>query len=177
VTKFPALAPELLPSLQRRAIRPHHTNEGQINLDAFDDAESDFQTFRETVLTDCLGACWIAYGTNYMNSCTCAVEEFCANAESNNHSMQLEAALFCLEAVAPVAQAKDQNFQYNGQLERIHAAVQKKPRSLVDNALTFQQLCCFTRAVRCYVVFYGQNVYLTFCQLKVRRLVCMSRET
>jgi hypothetical protein len=149
VSRFPALAPELLPSLQRRAIRPHQTSTGQIHLEAFDDAESDFQTFRETVLTDCLRACWIAYGSNYMNSCTCAVEEFCANAESNNQSMQLEAALFCLEAISSTALAKDRNFQYNEQLERIYAAIQKRPRSLVDNFLTFQQLCQFIRAVRC----------------------------
>ena len=115
------LATQWLPTLQRRAIIPHHPpsyNEDSNNavvqvrpsslLMASDICFVEFEEFlyqfRETVLKDALNACYGIHSEYYLASCTAAIEEFCvsdaAGTDGEQTSFHLEAALFCLVAVS-----------------------------------------------------------------------------
>lgn len=60
----------------------------------------EFQRFRAFQLTDVLLACYRSNRAYYVESCASAVEEFCASAVNPQLPYQLEAALFCLSAIA-----------------------------------------------------------------------------
>jgi hypothetical protein len=145
-----SLPPQLLPLLQRRAITPHHVISGSPSLSASDTCGvnfHDFQLFRETVLTEALIACYEGDKDNYMDSCTSAVEEFCSETASSHVSLHLEAALFCLAAVADEALAGKGMTSHSPQLERCTTALSGKPSSLMANPLTLAQMCSFIRKV------------------------------
>ena len=149
--RMPHLAQELLPTLQRRAITPHCLRHGRLSLDAADICGvsfHEFQNFRANVLTDSLVLCWKAYGNHFMDSCTSAVEEFCAVTSSNGVSLQLEAALFCIERVADEALALHDSFPHDEQMKRLVSALSLKPPSLMVNSLTRERMCRFLRKVR-----------------------------
>mmetsp|Transcript_22212 Transcript_22212/g.61835 ORF Transcript_22212/g.61835 Transcript_22212/m.61835 type:complete len:1475 (-) Transcript_22212:116-4540(-) len=117
------LATEWLPTLQRRAIIPHHPksaivlssstnssgegNEGTYIplLNASDVCFVEFEEFidgfRDAVLADALNACYGVHSEYYLASCTAAIEEFCVgDVATEQTSFHLEAALFCLAVVA-----------------------------------------------------------------------------
>lgn len=146
----PSLAQELLPILQRRAITPHHLQDGIIRLDALDLCGvtfQEFQNFRETVLSEALVVCWRGYGGHFMDSCTSAVEEFCSFSSSGNVSLQLEAALFCIEQIAKEALDARRQFAHNEQMARLLSALPTKPPSLMANHVTRERMCRFIRKV------------------------------
>lgn len=150
---IPSLAQELLPTLQRRAITPHHLNDGFIGLDASDLCGvtfHEFQNFRSTVLSEALIVCWRGYGDHFMDSCTSAVEEFCSSSSSVNVSLPLEAALFCIEQVAAEALNSHRPFAHTEQMRRLLAALPAKPPSLLSNPLTRERMCRFLRKVRSF---------------------------
>ncbi|ACI64744.1 predicted protein [Thalassiosira pseudonana CCMP1335] len=92
------LSMRLLPLLQGKAIIPFHVITGK------DGFLEDYTAFRERVLSDALIACYAGCGTFYLDSCASAIEEFCQILPNTNPSehlpYQLEAALFCMVAVA-----------------------------------------------------------------------------
>eukprot|EP00536_Pseudo-nitzschia_multiseries_P000220 jgi/Psemu1/321499/estExt_fgenesh1_pg.C_30069 len=117
------LATEWLPTLQRRAIIPHHpksavflsspTNTSDKGNDdeyipllnasdvCFVEFEEFVDGFRDTVLADALNACYGVHAEYYLASCTAAIEEFCVgDVASEQTSFHLEAALFCLAVVS-----------------------------------------------------------------------------
>jgi hypothetical protein len=147
------LGMQLLPLLQRRAITPHHIISGEPYLAASDICGvnfHEFQIFRDTVLTEALLACYQGNSINYMDSCTSAVEEFCSENASSQVSLHLEAALFCLAAVADLALGITDGgtFAHASQLERCTSALAAKPSSMMSNPLTLAQMCRFLRKVR-----------------------------
>jgi hypothetical protein len=148
---LPSLSQELLPVLQRRAIIPHHLNGGHIKLDVSDlcgVSFHDFQSFRMTVLSEALVACWKECGDHYMDSCTSAVEEFCAVLSPIDVSLQLEAALFCIEQISTVALEDDRRIvSLNDQMKRLLSVFPIKPPSLVSVPLTRERTCCLIRKV------------------------------
>ncbi len=114
------LATQWLPTLQRRAIIPHHPKNSAIlsssSNDQVDDSDipllaasdvsfvefEEFLTgFRETVLAEALNACYSIHSEYYVASCTAAIEEFCVgDVVTEQTSFHLEAALFCLAEVS-----------------------------------------------------------------------------
>jgi hypothetical protein len=147
---IPSLPRELLPTLQRRAITPHHVQDGLIRLDASDTCGvtyHEFKNFRSAVLSDALIACWRGCSDHFMDSCTSAVEEFCTPLSACNVSLQLEAALFCLEQIARAVLNGQSEFLYQDQLKRIFLALPAKPPSLMANPLTREGMCRFVRKV------------------------------
>lgn len=147
-----SLGLQLLPLLQRRAITPHHIIAGAPYLAASDICGvnfHEFQIFRDNVLADALAACYEGNSANYMDSCTSAVEEFCSESASSQVSLHLEAALFCLAAVAEIVVSKEGGISTHGpQLERCTSALAAKPSSMMSNPLTLAQMCRFLRKVR-----------------------------
>lgn len=148
-----SLGLQLLPLLQRRAITPHHIIAGAPYLAASDICGvnfHEFQIFRDTVLADALAACYEGNSVNYMDSCTSAVEEFCSESASSQVSLHLEAALFCLAAVADIVVSNAQGgiSSHSPQLERCTSALAAKPSSMMTNPLTLAQMCRFLRKVR-----------------------------
>jgi hypothetical protein len=117
------LATQWLPTLQRRAIIPHHPNSTAIlssssnkqteNSDGtyipllaasdicYVEFEEFVDRFRETVLVEALNACYRIHSEYYLASCTAAIEEFCVgDVATEQTSFHLEAALFCLAVVS-----------------------------------------------------------------------------
>lgn len=116
------LATEWLPTLQRRAIIPHHpkstsllssSNSASKTSDieyspllnasdiSFVEFEEFMDRFRDTVLADALNACYSVHSEYYLASCTAAIEEFCTgDVATEQTSFHLEAALFCLSVVS-----------------------------------------------------------------------------
>jgi len=151
IPTMPSLAHELLPTLQRRAITPHCLRNGRISLDAADVcgvSYDEFQNFRENVLKEALVLCWRAHGNHFMDSCTSAVEEFCSVSSSNGVSLQLEAALFCIEKIADEALDSHNAFPHHEQMKRLLSALSLKPASLMINSLSRERMCSFLRKVR-----------------------------
>jgi hypothetical protein len=145
------LSNQLLPTLQRRAITPHHFVNGVPCLAASDICGVDydeFQNFRETALAEALTACWKDNRDNFMASCTSAIEEFCSSTAAAQVSFHLEAALFCLASVAEEALGTDRGVShYSAQLQRCTTSLAAKPTSLTSNPLTLAQMCRFLRKV------------------------------
>ena len=100
VQKDQDLATRLLPHLQQKAIIPIH-------LVADDGGLYDYMNFRERVLDNGLIACFTGAPPFYLQSCGAAIDEFCKHqANSQQISFQLEAALYCMIAVS-VKASKD----------------------------------------------------------------------
>jgi hypothetical protein len=151
VPLVPSLAHEVLPALQRRAIIPHHTIDNGFDLDAPDICGVnlyDFQVFRDQVLGEALVVCWKQGGDHYMDSCTSAVEEFCLTSSSEHVSLQLEAALFCVEVIADEIYASLNVFPHDSQLKRLLDALSSKPKSLMANHVTRETMCRFLKKVK-----------------------------
>lgn len=144
-----SLPNDVLPVLQRKAIIPHHVRDGKINLDTSDICGAsfhDFQSFRMTVLSEALVACWRESGDHYMDSCTSAVEEFCSVLSSTDVSLQLEAAIFCIEQVSSTClKGQNVNMMFDNQMKRIFSVVPAKPPSLMSNPITRERMCRFIR--------------------------------
>lgn len=145
VSVIPALAEELLPILQRRAIIPHRLRDCRLSLDASDLCGvnfHEFQNFRENVLVDALVACWKTYADQFMDSCTSAVEEFCSGTSLPvDVSLQLEAALFCLEKVA----TEVTNYSH---IKRVFLALTTRTRMVCVNPFTRLRM---SKLVRAYI--------------------------
>ena len=149
------LAHQLLPILQRRAITPHQFGGSEGNFPSLVVATDhlcgvnihDFQLFRETALSESLVACWNAVShEHYFASCTAAIEEFCSVTATVQVSFHLEAALFCMEAVAEEALAGGgTGADFSSFLERCSTALGLKPESLSSNPFTLAQACRFVR--------------------------------
>jgi hypothetical protein len=156
-----------LPILQHRAIIPHITNGGLPSVEASEVCGVDineFDSFRSTILSNALVSCYKRSPDCYMNSCTTAVEEFCTAPPTVKTSFQLEAALYCLGAVASdsisvgqilmtpsnavVDDNRDMNNTTKNQLSRCTAQLEKKPVSVTANPLTLAQTCRFVGKVR-----------------------------
>lgn len=145
------LSHQLLPVLQGRAIAPHQfvngTTPSIVPKDGTAVDFSEFERFRENLLKDALVACWKAYNSTFMASCTAAVEEFCSPTASIHVSFHLEAAIFCLAAVSEeVVNASEVNSIPH--LEKVIRALSSKPESLFGNPLTLAQACKFLDKVR-----------------------------
>jgi hypothetical protein len=175
------LANQLLPILQRRAIAPHHFVNGVPSLVASDICGvnfHEFEIFRETILKDSLVACWKPNEEYYFASCTAAIEEFCSTHASAQVSFHLEAALFCMGAVAEETMAgTDGRSSHSAYLLRCTAALGGKPQSLTSNPLTLTQACHFVRKVSpassIGYVFRGSRTHNSArCLCIVRKMVC-----
>lgn len=150
VAGMPSLTPELLPMLQRQAILPHVVHDGTISFASHDACgvnATEFRAFREDVLSDALVACWRANSTHYMESCTSAVEEFCAERSSVEVSLQLEAALFCIEIVSAGGIGEAGAYPHGAEMGRVLSALSLKSPSLMMNALTRARACRMLRMV------------------------------
>ena len=147
----PTLPLDILPVLQRRAIIPHHLRRGEIDLDAIDLCGvnlHDFQTFRLSVLSDTLSACWAKSDEHYMDSCTSAIEEFCCTTSSVDVSLQAEAALFCIEQISwDTTGEAQEKFPAINVMGRLVTALLCNPPSVMSNPLTRESMCRFVRKV------------------------------
>jgi hypothetical protein len=169
--KDETFALRLLPILQHRAIVPHVLDSGNPSLAASEVCGVDtfeFESFRSTVLNMALKSCYRKNEDYYMNSCSVAVEEFCKAAPTVKTSFQLEAALYCLGAVAGESIAGGQarltkefiaenvssdmsNIKKN-QLARCSQLLEMKPVCMTANPLTLSQACRFIgKHVKWYV--------------------------
>lgn len=152
----------LLPILQHRAIVPHVLDSGNPSLAASEVCGVDtfeFENFRSTVLSIALKSCYRNNEDYYMNSCSVAVEEFCTAAPTVKTSFQLEAALYCLGAVADESIAdgqalltkehiaenasSDMGNTNKNQLARCTQLLEMKPVCMTANPLTLSQACRF----------------------------------
>lgn len=144
----------LLPILQRRAIAPYTLTEDYPSLNASDVygvSFNEFENFRETVMTDALVACFRQNPDQYMESCTAAMEEFCAASPSHDISFRIEAALFCLSAVAEnmLASTLQDNSVAEGAVppsDRILRCTQllgTKPVCVLTSPFAVAQMCNF----------------------------------
>lgn len=156
---FPA---RLLPLLQHRAIIPYVLNGPAPSLAASATSGVDFyefENFRQNILVEALVACYEQNPSYYMDSCTSAVEEFCSSSATVEVSFQLEAALFCLTAVAitvtgPSKKEGQGEGNHNDQLSRCTKALATKPAFLPANPLALAQLNRFLGMVRHRVQIY-----------------------
>jgi len=140
--------PRLLPLLQHRAIIPYVLNGSVPSLAASSSSGVDFyefENFRQNVLVEALQRCYEQNSKYYMDSCTSAVEEFCSSSATVEVSFQLEAALFCLSAVAlsvnsPLKKNCQKGDIHARQLSRCTTALSTKPVFLPANPLALAQL-------------------------------------
>lgn len=154
VLKMPSLGPELLPILQRRAIIPHIFTRNLISFSvpSFCDINySEFLRFRDDVLKRALLACWKQNSSYFVESCASAVEEFCSTASSVEVSLQLEAALFCIEIIGPEDARDSEGVPHADQLSQIISAIALKPQSLMLNPLTLAKACQMMKTVSFYL--------------------------
>lgn len=134
---------EALPVLQRRAIVPHDITDDvmAVETESYADVSfEDFLDFREHVLRDALVECWKTDGQGFFDSCTSAVEEFCAKDSSLDVSFFLEAAIFCIEAVGSKVMSSHHPFAQTEQLKRCTQALASRPNSLLTNPLTLSRM-------------------------------------
>ena len=155
--------PRMLPLLQHRAIIPYVLVGPAPTLNTVEACGVDFiecMSFRENVLADVLVACFHQNRKYYMDSCTSAIEEFCNSPSTVEVSFQLEAALFCLNAVAVEVTsnaAKDQGSgsyesnEFDQQLLVCINSLAKKPSCLAANPLALAQLNRFLGVVSLFV--------------------------
>lgn len=143
----------LLPVLQRRAIIPHYIQQGgDLSLSAYDLCGvtfHEFDNFRSVVLTEALRVCWEIDGLRYMDSCTAAVEEFCSAPPSPELSLQLEAALFCMDVVLLNVLDTPKPIRHSKQLHQCFVSLQRRPMALFSNPLTLSRMCHFIQRVSC----------------------------
>jgi hypothetical protein len=148
-----ALASSLLPVLQRRAIVPHIIMPtGHLSLTADELCGvtfQEFESFRGGVLTEILLLCWRIDPQNFMDSCTAAVEEFCyAEHISSELTLQLEAALFCVEVVSREVTSSGSTVPHPEQFKRIVSAIGARPAVIFSNPLTLCRMCIVIQQVR-----------------------------
>lgn len=186
------LVHQLLPILQGRAITPHkftNDDDGQMIIPSIQpqsgcDGFTGFDQFRNTTLTECLQACWQVQPKIYLSSCAAAIDEFCRSA-SIQVSFHLEAALFCMNAVA-IEQAlflssrsgsrsgggdptSDMMMMVSPYLGECMAALSTKPASLMSNPLTLAQACRFVDKVcthicgNCYTLSFSIWLFTFWC--------------
>lgn len=152
VSVLPEITTDVLRTLQRRAIISYHQKpDGSISFSASDICGvhfEEFQTFRETSLSETLIACWRVNGEGYMTSCTTAVEEFCAAQARVDVCLGLEAAIYCIEAVAAISLESNTPYTYTNHLKRCFNALSLKPASLTGNPLTLARACSLAKMVR-----------------------------
>lgn len=129
------LSTKLLPFLQGKAIIPFHL------VDNDDGGLEDYINFRERVLTDGLAGCLAGCGVFFLQSCSSAIEEFCQANPSAHLPYQLEAALFCMVAVAPKAIKTLEKRDLCTQLERIMSALSKKSSTITSHPLVIMKTC------------------------------------
>ena len=168
VLKMPSLGPDLLPILQRRAIIPHIFTKGLISFSvpSFCDINySEFLIFRGDVLRRALLACWKSNGSYFVESCASAVEEFCSTTSSVEVSLQLEAALFCIEIIGPEATRISEGFPHADQLSQVISALSLRPQSLMLNPLTLARACRMMRTVSYNLCFSSSKfTFLNMCE-------------
>ena len=146
------LSMRLLPLLQGKAIIPFYLISGE-QRDIHEDLE-DYMQFRERVLVEALKACYAGCGSFYLESCASAIEEFSMASSSPHLPYQLEAALFCMVAVAERATKKFQEKSLAekqsicSQLEIIVSALAKNNFSTTSNPLVMAKMCRFISEVR-----------------------------
>lgn len=151
ISRMPSLGPELLPILQRRAIIPHIFTSGLISFSvpSFCDINyPEFLRFREDILRGGLLECWKANTLFFVESCASAVEEFCSSTSSVEVSLQLEAALFCIEIIGPNSMDISGSVPHADHLSQIISALALKPQSLMLNPLTLARACRMMKKVR-----------------------------
>lgn len=147
------LSPEgFLPSLQRRAIIPHQISpNGMLSLSAYDVCGAsfhEFMSFREHLLVDALLLCWGANVLTYLDSCAAAVEEFCTEQPTSELSLQLEAAIFCIETVAASSLDLGVPCPYSDHFKRCIVALRSLPTVLTSNPLTMSRFFLLLGKVR-----------------------------
>lgn len=141
------LSIRLLPLIQGKAIIPFHVITGK------DGFLEDYTAFRERVLSDALIACYAGCGAFYLDSCASAIEEFCQIQPDTNPSehlpYQLEAALFCMVAVADKVRKNSREKESSCiQLERIVVALTKDEFRTTKNPLAMAKMCRYINVVR-----------------------------
>jgi hypothetical protein len=144
----------LLSALQRRAIIPHLFETGTLSLKATDScgvALEEFLSFRANCLSEALIACCAADSHKYIDSCTSAVEEFCTETQFVDTSLQLEAALYCLEVVANDLEVSSYHHDH---FLRLLRALQTNSPSLLSNPITLSQMCRVLRKVSTISIYF-----------------------
>ena len=131
------LSTKLLPFLQGKAIIPFHL------IDNDDGGLEDFINFRERVLADGLAGCFAGSSAFFLQSCSSAIEEFCQANPSAYLPYQLEAALFCMVAIAEKAIKTSDISNLSVQLERILSALVKSPSTTISHPLVMMKTCRF----------------------------------
>lgn len=169
-------AASLLPVLQRRAIIPHLVMpSGDLTLTAHElcgVSFQEFERFRDGILTDFLLVCWKIDPESFMDSCTAAVEEFCfAQHISPELSLQLEAALFCVEVISREAMSSGSMISHPDQFNRIVSAIGARPAAIFSNPLTLSRMCLVIQQVCCRNVF----VRSMSCEVEVSVVVSHSQ--
>lgn len=164
--RIPSLGPALLPILQRRAIVPHIFTSNLISFSVppFCDINyPEFLRFRKDILREALLACWKSNVSYFVESCASAVEEFCCSTSTVEVSLQLEAALFCIEIIGPVSDIV-WSIPHADQLSQVISALSLKPHSLMFNPLTLARACRMLKTVRydsCCVPFFVLGCHLS----------------
>ena len=130
------LSTKLLPLLQGKAIIPFHLMSDNEGL-------GEYINFRERVLADGLIGCYIGCNTFFLDSCTSAVQEFCEASPSAHLPYQLEAALFCMVAVAEKATKTAKQSAFCTQLETMLSALAKSPSATSSHPLVMMKACRF----------------------------------
>lgn len=166
----------LLPVLQRRAIVPHLiVPPGRLTIIAHEICGvsfHEFESFRNGILSEFLRVCWRIDPTNFMDSCTAAIEEFCSTQHvSPELSLQLEAALFCVEVVSRETASSGSSIPHPNQLTRIVSAIGARPAVIFSNPLTLARMCLVIEQVRKQPgVFVSQGIVWCVVSQCVRQL-------
>lgn len=131
------LSTKLLPFLQGKAIIPVHL------IDNDDGGLEDYINFRERVLVEGFAGCYTGCNTFFLQSCSSAIEEFCQASPSAHLPYQLEAALFCMVAVAEKAINTTDKSDLCRQLERMISALAKNRSTTTSHPLVMLKACRF----------------------------------
>eukprot|EP00985_Skeletonema_marinoi_P032421 scaffold39130_cov139-Skeletonema_marinoi.AAC.4 len=131
------LSTKLLPFLQGKAIIPFHLIEND------DGGLEEYINFRERVLADGLAGCYAGCNAFFLQSCSSAIEEFCQASPTSHLPYQLEAALFCMVAVAEKAVKATDKRDLCTQLERMISALAKRPSTTTSHPLVTMKACRF----------------------------------
>ena len=131
------LSTKLLPFLQGKAIIPFHLIEND------DGGLEEYINFRERVLADGLAGCYAGCNAFFLQSCSSAIEEFCQASPTSHLPYQLEAALFCMVAVAEKAVKTTDKRDLCTQLQRMISALAKSPSTTTSHPLVTMKACRF----------------------------------
>lgn len=130
------IATRLLPYLQGKAIIP---------LELRNDGEGyeDFVDFRDRFLKEALIACYSGCTGFYLTSCASAIEEFCQAPLTLHIPHQLEAALFCMVAIAERAKKAPDKQILELQLEKILSALKRNGFKATSKRFVMARMCSF----------------------------------